>query len=165
MRPEKSFTIMEATETDIPAVHAMIRELAEFENLAQELAVTMPLLHDALFGTRPAAKALIARSADAVAGYAVYYRTFSTFTGRPGIFLDDVYVRPAFRNQGLGRALMQHVACAEKGDNPARYEWIALNWNANALRFYRNLGARALDEWGVVRMSGEPLRRLMEEES
>jgi GNAT superfamily N-acetyltransferase len=163
MRPEKSFTIVEAVETDIPALHAMIRELAEFENLAQELEVTMPLLRSALFGMRPAAKALIARDGEAVTGYAVYYRTFSTFTGRSGIFLDDVYVRPAYRKQGLGRALMQRVACAEKGDNPARYEWIALNWNENALRFYRKLGAQALAEWVVVRTSGEPLRRLMEE--
>jgi GNAT superfamily N-acetyltransferase len=162
MKPAHNFAITEAVETDVPDLLAMIHELAAFENLQQELEVTQASLFVALFGERPAANAFLAHAGTEPAGYAVYYRTFSTFTGRPGIFLDDVYVRPAHRNQGLGRALMERVARAGIGVSPVRYEWIALRWNENALRFYRNLGAQALTEWVCVRMSGEPLQRFIE---
>jgi GNAT superfamily N-acetyltransferase len=160
MNPAYNFAIAEAVETDVPGLLAMIHELAAFEKLQQELEVTQASLFAALFGERPAANALLAHTETEPAGYAVYYRTFSTFTGRPGIFLDDVYVRPAYRNKGLGRALMERVARA--GIGPGRYEWIALRWNENALRFYRNLGAEFLTDWICVRMSGEPLQRFIE---
>jgi len=154
------FAITEADKTDIPVLLTMIRELAAFEQLQHELAVTEASLCDALFGERPAASALLAHVDNEPAGYAVYYRTFSTFVGRPGVFLDDVYVRPAYRARGLGQALLERVA--RSGDGFGRYEWIALRWNENALRFYRNLGATLLHDWVFVRMGGEPLRRLME---
>jgi GNAT superfamily N-acetyltransferase len=139
----------------------MIRELAEFEKLQDELQVTQDSLHDALFGKTPAAWALLARVNGLPAGYAVYYRTFSTFVGRPGIFLEDLYVRSGYRNQGLGRALLEEAVRAGGGENCGRYEWIALRWNENALRFYQGLGAQLLDDWVCVRMSGNPLSQLV----
>jgi GNAT superfamily N-acetyltransferase len=152
-----------AIEADIPILLEMIRELAAFEHLQQELEVTSASLRDALFGKCPVAQALLARVGEEPAGYAVYYRTFSTFAGRPGIFLDDVYVRPPYRNRGLGRALMARAANDRNPENIGRYEWIALRWNENALQFYRNLGARPLMDWVFVRMNGEPLRSFMKE--
>lgn len=112
-----SFTIGMAAEADAPALLKMIRELAEFERLAREVEINADLLRAALFGERPVATALLGRVGDAVAGYAIYYRTFSTFVGRPGVFLEDIYVRPEFRRGGLGRALLEAVAknCVEQG--------------------------------------------------
>jgi GNAT superfamily N-acetyltransferase len=162
MNQSPTFVIREAVQTDVPALLAMIGELAAFEKLEQELEVMQASLFSALFGAHPAANALLARVETEPAGYAVYYRTFSTFTGRPGIFLDDVYVRPAYRNHGIGRALMERVARAGIGVSPGRYEWNALRWNENALQFYRNIGAEFLADWVCVRMSGEPLRRFIE---
>lgn len=146
------FTINSAGEEDVPILLGMIRELAEFEHLADTLEVTVESLRAALFGPRPVASALLARVDGSVAGYAVYFTTFSTFVGRPGVFLDDVYVRPAFRRRGIGRALLEAVAkvCAELG---GRFEWIALRWNENALRFYHSIGANVMDEWALLRMS------------
>ena len=156
------FTINSATTSDVPILLAMIRELAEFERLAHELEVTADSLRAALFGERPVDAALLARVDGYPAGYAVYYHTFSTFVGRPGIFLDDIYVRPEFRKRGIGRALLEAVAKIGMETGGGRFEWIALRWNENALRFYKGLGAQPLDDWVCVRMSGDPLHRLME---
>lgn len=155
------FTIHCANQADIPVLLNLIRELAEFEHLTHEVEVTADSLRIALFGERPVAGALLARVDGDAAGYAVYYRTFSTFAGRPGIFLDDLYVRPVYRRRGLGRALLKAVAgvCAEPG---GRLEWMALRWNENALRFYRNLGANVLDEWALLRMTGPKVARFLE---
>ena len=161
----KNFKITAAIEPDVPAILAMIRELATFENLEHELQVTRESLRRALFGPRPSANALVARSYGEPAGYAVYYRTFSTFLGQPGIFLEDIYVRPFYRNCGFGTALLERVARDESMDGLGRFEWIVLRWNENALRFYRNLGAELLENWICVRMSGEPLSRIREEAS
>lgn len=154
------FTINSAGETDVPALLEMIRELAEFERLAHLLEVTAESLHAALFGERPVAAALLARADGQAVGYAVYYSTFSTFAGRPGVFLDDLYVRPAFRRRGIGRALLEAVAkvCRELG---GRFEWIALRWNESALRFYRSLGANVMDEWALLRMNSNDVRNLV----
>ena len=153
-------TMTAAIESDLPVLLSMIGELAEFEHLEDELEVTADSLREALFGPRPVAAALVARVAGEPAGYAVYFHTFSTFIGRPGVFLDDVYVRPAYRRRGLGRALMEQVARIAAMDRCGRYEWIALRWNENALRFYQSLGARLMDEWVLLRMSGEQICQL-----
>jgi GNAT superfamily N-acetyltransferase len=162
MRANTKYEIAQAVEADVPILLDMIRELAEFEKLQKELQVTQDSLHEALFGKNPVAWALIARMGGIPAGYAVYYRTFSTFVGRPGIFLEDLYVRSAHRKHGLGRALLEEAVRAGGGLTCGRYEWIALRWNENALSFYKGLGAQLLDDWVCVRMNGEPLHRLVE---
>ena len=155
------FTISPATEADVPVLLTMIRELAEFERLAQEVVISAELLNASLFGERPVATALLARAEDKVAGYAIYYRTFSTFVGRPGVFLEDIYVRPDFRQRGLGRALLEAVGknCVRLGGG--RLEWNALNWNENALRFYRGLGARVMDDWVLLRLNPREVVKLV----
>jgi len=156
-----SFTINSASESDVPALMAMIRELAEFERLAHTLEVTADSLRAALFGERPVAAALLARVDGCAAGYAVYYHTFSTFVGRPGIFLDDLYIRPAFRKRGIGRALLEAVAKIGMELGGGRFEWIALRWNENALRFYRSLGTKVMDKWALLRMDHREVRNLV----
>lgn len=157
------FSINSAGEPDVPVLLGMIRELAEFEHLAHTLEVTADSLRSALFGPSPVASALLARVDGGVAGYAVYFTTFSTFVGRPGIFLDDLYVRPAFRRCGIGRALLEAVAriCS---DLEGRFEWIALRWNESALNFYRSLGANVMDEWALLRMDNKEVRNLAKRE-
>lgn len=154
------FTINVITPSDIPALLELIRELARFERLEHELEATPELLHNSLFGPQPAAGALLARSGGELAGYAIYFFTFSSFLARPGIWLEDVYVRPSFRHQGLGQALIQEVARVGVARDCGRYEWTALDWNENALDFYRKLGARALDEWVMLRLDAKGLRRV-----
>jgi GNAT superfamily N-acetyltransferase len=154
------FTISPAAEADVPVLLTMIRELAAFEQLAHEVKISADLLRAALFGERPVATALLARAEHAVAGYAIYYRTFSTFVGRPGVFLEDVYVRPEFRQRGLGRALLEAVAKSSLEPGGGRLEWNALHWNENALRFYRGLGARVMDDWVLLRLNPEEVVKL-----
>jgi GNAT superfamily N-acetyltransferase len=154
------FDIRPAAESDVPAILEMIRELAEFEKLSHEVQTDGGALRAALFGERPAAAALLARVDGAAAGYAVYYRTFSTFVGRPGVFLEDVYVRPQFRKCGLGRAMIEAVAKISVELGGGRFEWMALNWNENALRFYRGLGAQVMGDWVLLRMTPDEVRQL-----
>jgi GNAT superfamily N-acetyltransferase len=156
-----TFTVSPATESDVTEIIAMIRELAEFEHLAQEVEITADSLRAGLFGDRAVAAAVLARVGDTTAGYAIYYRTFSTFVGRPGIFLEDIYVRPAFRKGGIGRAMLEAVAQRSIDLGGGRFEWTALRWNENALRFYRGLGAKVMDDWAPLRMSGGDVRELL----
>jgi GNAT superfamily N-acetyltransferase len=152
--------IRNARETDLPDLLAMIRELASFENLEDELEVTAASLNESLFGLHPAAAALIAVAEGRPAGYAIYYHTFSSFVGRPGIFLDDIYVRPAFRRRGIGRALLKRVSDIGLRRHCGRFEWIALRWNEEALRFYEGLGARQLDQWVMLRLDEQGIKTL-----
>ena len=154
------FTINKITPNEIPSLLELIRELARFEKLEHEVMATVDTLAESFFGPSPAAGALIAQRGAEIAGYAIYFFTFSSFVGRPGIWLEDVYVRPAFRQQGLGRALLEAVACVGAERNCGRYEWTALNWNQNALDFYKKLGAQAMDEWVLLRMNADAMRRL-----
>ena len=156
------FSIAPIMEDEIPALLEMIRELARFERLEHEVEATVEILRESLCGTRPAASALLARCGDKSAGYALYFFTFCSFAGRPGLWLDDLYVRPEFRKRGLGRALIQEVARIGAGRDCARMEWVALGWNEKALEFYRKIGARKLDDWVLLRLNSEGVRGLAE---
>ncbi len=138
----------------------LIRELARFEKLEHEVEATPELLNRALFGPQPAAGAVLALCNGEPAGYAIYYFTFSSFVGRAGIWLEDVYVRPQFRKRGLGRRLIKVVAQIGAERDCGRFEWMALNWNESALEFYRGLGARIMDEWVLLRVNRSGLQRM-----
>jgi GNAT superfamily N-acetyltransferase len=154
------FSINQIGRDEVSGLLELIRELARFEKLEHEVEATVDSLRESLFGTEPVVGALIGRVEDELAGYALYFFTFSSFVGRPGIWLEDLYVRPAFRRQGLGRAMIEAVARIGAERNCGRFEWTALNWNKNALDFYRKLGAQMMDEWVLVRMNAAGLRRV-----
>jgi GNAT superfamily N-acetyltransferase len=138
----------------------MIRELAEFERLLDAVTATEPDLHEALFGSAPAAEALVAEGPDGPAGFALFFTTYSTFVGRPGIYVEDLYVRPSARGQGHGRRLMRQVVRLARERGCGRVEWAALVWNEPAIRFYRSLGARAMEEWRLFRLGRQGIERL-----
>jgi GNAT superfamily N-acetyltransferase len=154
------FSINQIIRDEVPDLLELVRELARFEKLEHEVEATVGSLTDSLFGPKPVAGALIGRVGKELAGYALYFFTFSSFIGRPGIWLEDLYVRPEFRRQGLGRAMIETVASIGADRNCGRFEWTALNWNENALDFYRKLGAQMMNEWVLVRVNAEGLRRL-----
>jgi GNAT superfamily N-acetyltransferase len=145
---------------DVPLLLDLIRELADYEHLGDEMKATEELLTQALFGERPAAGALIAEVDADPAGYALFYPTFSTFLAIQGIWLEDLFVRPAHRRAGVGRALLAGVAAEVRARGGQRLEWAALDWNELALGFYRGIGAQAMREWITHRLIGEPLLEL-----
>ena len=145
---------------DVATILRFVRELAEFEKAAHEVVATEAVLHEALFGERPAAEAIIAEAGGARVGMALFFHNFSTWTGVRGIWLDDLYVTPAARGTGAGTALLKAVARVAVDRGCARYEWWVLDWNKRAIDFYRAMGAEAMDEWTVQRVSGDALRRL-----
>lgn len=153
-------TIMPITRGEVPELLELIRELARFEKLEAEVVATVSVLENSLFGPQPVAGALFARCDGKLAGYAIYFFTFSSFIGRAGIWLEDLYVRPEFCKRGLGRALMEAVARVGVERNCGRFEWTALNWNEKALNFYEKLGARKMDEWIMLRMDAQQMRGL-----
>ncbi len=152
--------IRAATVDDVPQILAFIGELAEFEALAHEAVATEGLLGEQLFGPSPGAEVMMAEVNGAPAGFALFFHTFSTFLGRRGLYLEDLFVRPAFRGQGVGRALMVHLAGIAQARGCGRFEWSVLDWNEDAIRFYRSLGARGMDSWTVQRVDGDALRAL-----
>jgi GNAT superfamily N-acetyltransferase len=155
--------IRPARPEDVPLLLALFRELAEYERLQDQLQATEELLERALFSERPAAEALVAeRGADPV-GYALFYPTFSTFLAIQGVWLEDLFVRPAHRKSGAGRALLAAVAARARERGAERLEWSALDWNELALGFYRGLGAQRMDEWVTHRLVGDALRSLAAE--
>lgn len=154
------FQIRRLARREVPVLLKLIRELAIFERLENEFQATVRSLSSSLFGRNRVAGALLGRCGGEPAGYAIYFFTFSSFVGRRGIWLDDLYVRPRFRGNGLGRALLQAVAQIGADHNCGRFEWTALEWNEAALRFYDSLAAVVMDEWVLLRMNSEGLRRL-----
>ena len=153
-------SIRPAAPDDAALIHALIRELADYERLAHAVRSTPEMIGAALFGPAPRAFCEIAEAAEGLAGLALWFYNFSTFEGRHGIFLEDLYVRPAARGQGLGKALLGRLArrCSDEG--LTRLQWSVLDWNATSIAFYRALGAEMLDEWTGCRVTGDALARL-----
>ena len=155
-----SIRLEPATHNDVPIILRFIRELAEYEKLAHEVVATEDVLRASLFGSRPAAEAVIAYERDEPVGFALYFQTFSTFLGKPGLYLEDLYVTPAQRGHGIGRRLLAYVARVAVERGYGRLEWSVLNWNEPALAVYRKIGARPMDDWTVQRLTGEALKSL-----
>jgi GNAT superfamily N-acetyltransferase len=157
------FRIEPATEADVPLVLGLIRALAEYERLAHEVVATEASLRQALFGPRAVAEAIIAHAGAEAVGLAVWFHNYSTFLGRPGLYLEDLFVMPQWRGRGLGRHMLAYLARVAVARGCGRLEWSVLNWNDPAIRFYQALGARAMDEWTVYRLAGDALERLASE--
>ena len=155
--------IAAATPADVPLILALIRELADYERMSDHVVATEADIERALFGERPCAEAVIARVGDEVVGFALFFQSFSTFVGRPGLYLEDLYVRPAHRGRGIGRGLLAHLARLAVERGYGRFEWSVLDWNELAISSYRRAGAVPMDEWTVYRLTGEPLRALAAE--
>ncbi len=149
-----------ATAADAGVLVELIGELAAFEHLGHLMQVTPEALAEHLFGPRPVAEAVVAEVDGAVAGFALFFTNFSTFLGRPGLYLEDLYVQPAHRGHGLGKALLQHLGALAVARGCGRFEWSVLDWNANAIAFYEGMGATVLPDWRICRVTGEALRRL-----
>lgn len=163
MSSANSLHIRPATEPDILLILEFIRGLAQYERLEQYFEATEERLREFLFGKDPKAHALLAYEGERAVGYAVYFYTFSTFASLPGLFLEDLFVKPDARGQGAGRALLAYIAKIAEAEKCWRIEWAVLHWNEPALSFYKNLGAVEMDDWAVYRLSGEPLKKLAAE--
>ena len=153
-------SVRPAEKRDVGVIMGFIKELAEYEGLAHEVIADEASLERFLFGEHPVAEALIAEFQTTPIGFALYFATFSTFVGRPGLYLEDLYVRPNMRGKGVGTLLLQHVARLARERGCGRLEWSVLNWNEPAIRFYETLGARAMDDWTVYRLTDDNLSKL-----
>jgi GNAT superfamily N-acetyltransferase len=157
------FRIAAARPADVPAILAMIRGLAEFERLAHLCVATESQLSHALFGRDSTVEVVIAWEGSETAGFALFFPNFSTFLGRPGVYLEDLFVRPEFRGRGYGRALLIHLARLAVERGCGRFEWSVLDWNEQAIGFYRALGATVLSDWRITRVTGDALTALATE--
>jgi GNAT superfamily N-acetyltransferase len=158
--PTPTPTLRPATPADVPAIVGLIRELAAFEHLEHLVDVTPESLLPQLFGERPAAEAMVAEVGGQVVGFALYFTNFSTFLGKPGLYLEDLYVQPAHRGSGLGKALLQALGALAVARGCGRFEWSVLDWNENAIRFYEKMGATVMPDWRICRVSGAALPAL-----
>ena len=153
-------SVRAASEGDVPQILAFINELAEYERLSHEVVATEEALREHLFGDRPVAEVVIAEEGGDPAGFALFFHSFSTFLGRPGIYLEDLYVRQQFRGMGFGRALLACLAKLARERGCGRLEWWVLDWNEPAIRFYKSLGAAPMEDWSVYRLTGKALDEL-----
>ena len=154
--------ISSATAADAPLILALINELAEYEKLRHESVATEASIHKALFGAKPHAEAVIARFDGEAAGFALFFHNFSTFLGKPGLYLEDLFVRPAYRGRAIGKSLLSHLAAVALERDCGRFQWQVLGWNKPSRDFYERLGAQADAAWVNYRISGDALRRLAE---
>jgi GNAT superfamily N-acetyltransferase len=155
-----TISIRPATRADLPLIAQLIRDLADYEKLADEVRFDEAVLGQKLFGVRPYAEVVIGELDGTPQGFALFFHNFSTFEGKPGIYLEDLFVRPAARGSGLGKALLAHLAALAIERDCARLEWWVLDWNEPAIGFYKRLGAKFMDEWTVMRVDGEDLAQL-----
>ena len=155
-----SLVLRFATPEDVATILRFVRELAEFEREADKVVATEALLHEAMFGERPVAEAVMAERDGESLGMALFFHNFSTWTGWRGLYLEDLYVTPAARGSGVGKALLSHLAAIAVDRGCTRFEWAVLNWNQKAIDFYKAMGAEPMDEWIVNRVSGDALTTL-----
>jgi len=153
-------TLRAATVDDVPLILRCIRGLAEYERLAHECVATEVLLRASLFGESPAAQVVLAMNGNEPAGFALFFRNYSTFLARPGIYLEDLFVFPEYRGRGIGRSLLQHLAQVAVSHGYGRVEWAVLDWNEDAIRFYESLGAVPMSDWTTYRVTGDALANL-----
>jgi GNAT superfamily N-acetyltransferase len=155
------FSLRPGTSADCEAIVGLISELAEFELLSHLMQATPASLQQHLFGERPAAEVVVAQldGGGPVVGFALFFSNFSTFLGKPGLYLEDLYVQPARRKLGIGKALLQHLGALAVDRGCGRFEWSVLDWNADAIEFYRRMGATVLPDWRICRITGEALQR------
>jgi len=155
-----SLVLRFATPGDVATILRFVRELAEFEREADKVVATEALLHEAMFGERPVAEAVMAERDGEPLGMALFFHNFSTWTGWRGLYLEDLYVTPEARGQGVGAALLRHLAAIAVDRGCTRFEWAVLDWNEKAINFYKAMGAEPMDEWTVNRVSGDALAKL-----
>jgi len=155
--------IVPASESDVADIHALIRALADYERLAHHVVSTEDDIRRDLFGPRPYAEVILARSDEETVGFALFFHNYSTFLGRPGIYLEDLFVLPEHRGQGIGRALLAELARIAVARRCGRLEWSVLDWNEPAVGFYRRMGADVMNEWRICRLTGEALARVAAE--
>lgn len=155
-----TLSIRPATPADLPLIAQLIRDLADYEKLLHEVRFDEAVLGQKLFGQRPYAEVVIGEIDGAPQGFALFFHNFSTFEGKPGVYLEDLFVRPEARGSGLGKALLSHLAMRAVERDCARLEWSVLDWNSPAIGFYQKLGARLMDEWTVMRVDGTALQQL-----
>ena len=156
----KKYKIRPAELNDVSEIFVLIKELADYERLLNEVVVTEELLEEALFGDNSNVKVIIANNENQVLGFALYFHTYSTFLGRPGIYLEDLFVREFARGKGIGEALLRRIARYALEMGGGRLEWSVLDWNEPAINFYKKMGAVPLDEWTTFRLTGEKLKKL-----
>jgi GNAT superfamily N-acetyltransferase len=156
----EGFQIRTATEADVSVILRLIRDLATYERAPDAVVATEPGLREVLFGQKRSAEVLLALENDEPVGFAVYFHNFSTWLGRPGLYLEDLFVRPEKRGKGFGRALLERLAQIAKERGCGRMEWAVLDWNDPAIEFYRKLGAEPMDEWTVFRLTEEGIAKL-----
>ena len=153
-------TLRPAAPADLAAIVSLIRELADFEELTHLVVVTPDSLAPHLFGERPVAEAVVGEVDGNVVAFALFFTNFSTFLGRPGLYLEDLYVQPAHRGTGLGKALLQHLASLAVSRGCGRFEWSVLDWNQRAIDFYQKVGATVMPDWRICRVTGDALAAL-----
>jgi len=152
--------ITPATERDVPLILRLITDLAEYERMSRDVVATEAGLREALFGPHPGAEVVIGYAGDEPAGFALFFHNFSTFVGKRGLYLEDLFVVPKFRGRGYGKALLAHLAQIARERDCGRFEWTVLDWNEPAIGFYRKLGAVPMEDWTIFRLAGEALERL-----
>ena len=155
--------IAPATPADVPVILGFIRGLAEYERLPHEVVATEAMVHSSLFSERPHAAVLLAHLGAEAVGFALYFHNYSTFLGRRGVYLEDLFVLPAARGRGVGRALLSELARVARDEGCGRMEWSVLDWNEAAIEFYRSIGARPLSDWTTFRLTGDALGALASE--
>jgi GNAT superfamily N-acetyltransferase len=162
MKTNNELTIRKAEKSDAPLILSFIKEIANYEKLSHEVTATEKDIQENLFGDTKYAEVLIAESENEPVGYALFFYNFSTFTGRPGIYLEDLFIRPKYRGKGIGKTLLLKLIKIAKNKNCGRVEWCVLDWNEPAIEFYKNLGAVPMDGWSIFRVTNEKFEKILE---